>query len=145
LQENRFHCILIERGDEIMSTLKILKAFSIGLMCGTSLCFATDIIQENKENMPLKISLKSIELIEKDELSKLVNQQTIKIGQKDYMLDIHDTVKNAVISGILSKDKVQDAFEVIENKKPNEKVVGYSLGLYKGKICINPFLGNNAD
>lgn len=130
-----------------MSTLKILKVFSIGLMCGTSLCFATDIIQENKENMPLKISLKSIELIEKDELSKLVNQQTIKIGQKDYMLDIHDTVKNAVISGVLSKEKVQEAFKVIiENTSENEnEIVGYSLGLYKGKICINPFLGNNAD
>jgi len=76
-----------------------------------------------------------------------VNQQTIRIWQKDYMLDIHDTVKNAVISGVLSKEKVQEAFKVIiENTPENEnEVVGYSLVLYKGKICINPFLGNNAD
>ena len=126
-----------------MRTLKFLKVFSIGLMCGTSLCFATD-IQENKENMPLKISLKSIEIIEKEDLS-LLNQKTINIGSRNYRLNIHDTVKDAVLSGILSKEKVQEAFGVIENKTPNEKVVGYALDLYKGKICITPFLGNNAD
>jgi hypothetical protein len=127
-----------------MSTLKFLKFFSIGLMCGTSLCFATDIIQENKDGMPLKISLKSIEIIEKEDLS-LLDQKAVNIGSRNYRLNIHDTVRDAVLSGVLSKEKLQEALSVIENKKPNEKVVGYALDLYKGKICITPFLGNNAD
>jgi len=127
-----------------MRTLKFLKVFSIGLLCGTSLCFATD-IQENKENMPLKISLKSIEIVEKEDLS-LLNQKTINIGSKNYRLNIHDTVRDAVMSGILSKEKVQEAFKIIVENTPEDEneVVGYSLDLYKGKIGITPFLGNNA-
>lgn len=128
-----------------MRTLKFLKVFSIGLMCGTSLCFSTDIIQENKEGMPLKISLKSIEIIEKEDLS-LLDQKAVNIGSRNYRLNIHDTVRDAVLSGILSKEKVQEAFKIIVENTPEDEneVVGYSLDLYKGKIGITPFLGNNA-
>jgi len=127
-----------------MRTLKFLKVFSIGFLCGTSVCFATD-IQENKENRFLKISLKSIEIVEKEDLS-LLNQKTINIGSKSYRLNIHDTVMDAVMSGVISKEKVQEALKIIVENTPEDEneVVGYSLDLYKGKIGITPFLGNNA-
>ncbi len=126
--------------------LKFLKLISIGLIGSTSFCLGMDIIKDNKENIPLNIiKMKPIEKFEeKEDLSALVNQKTIRVGQKDYQLSIDDSIQKAVLLGNISKEQLEEAFTKIENKKPSKKVVGYSIGLCGKRVSVECFLGDNA-
>ena len=123
--------------------LSLHKIF-IGIM-SISACSATNIGTIDDENdCYLQSSIHLNGYNDEVDLSELLEKKDISIGHKKYGLVIHTALRTAILNNIISKEDLEGAFESIKMNVQDDEVIGYSLKLYKNKIIVEPFLGDNA-
>lgn len=123
--------------------LRLRKIF-IWIM-SISVCSATNIITiDDEKDCYLHRSIQLNENNHEADLSELLEKKDISIGQKKYGLVIHTALRAAILNNIISKEDLEGTFESIKMNVQDDEVIGYSLKLYKNKIIVEPFLGDNA-
>lgn len=138
--------------------LNIIRIFSLGVL-SCSCCVSGETVGEYYRthknglvNAPQK-EFKSTNIYKNihadikphEDLNTWLNKTKLNIGEKSFLLDIPEKTRNEIRKKEDLKDEFFKAIKTIQEKDNiDNRVIGYNITLFNGKIYVKPFLGWNA-